>query len=342
MSFSPVQGLRSKQSLHRRLTCGENTSFVFGTRAKAGSCIPLFTWDLEVWIPIFLNSQPAMEPFKQRPEAFFELVVHDIDSKPGLTGACAGYEQGRFRNDGIADYLFEWLPEFALKYSELEEFNSGTAMRLVKQAAKTVYNTEKYKQRGEFGELILHALLREVFKSEPAISKIYYKSAVNDPVKGFDAVHIVENAQELELWLGEVKFYKDGQAAIREIIAEIKDHTEADYLKQEFILIGTKLDRRWKYFEQVKDLISQRKSLDDVFTRLCIPALITYESECVASHDKVSDDFREKLGTEIRNLAGKFSASGLPALRVHLFLVPLHQKEHLVTLLHDKLEGLQK
>jgi len=281
-------------------------------------------------------------PFQNKPDPFFELVIHDQASKPGLTGACAGYEQGAFRNQGLADYLFEWLPEFALKYSELEEFNSGSAMRLVKQAAKTVYTTEKYKSRGEFGELLLHALLREVFDSEPAISKIFYKTAANETVKGFDAVHIVENGDELELWLGEVKFYQDAAAAVRDIATEILKHTESDYLRQEFLLIGGKLDTRWKHCDKVRDLISQRRSLDDVFARLCIPALITYESQCVAGNDKLTDVFREALRLEIRAIAAKFSETLLPELRIHLFLVPLQDKELLVKLLHEKLEGLQR
>lgn len=289
-----------------------------------------------------LQPPNSLSPFQQKPKAFFELVVHDVACKPGITGASAGYELGQFRNEGLAEYLFEWLPEFALKYSELEEFNSGTAMRLVKQAAKTVYTTEKYQRRGEFGELMLHALLREVFDSQPAISKIYYKSAANDPVKGFDAVHIVESGSELELWLGEVKFYKDVDLALSDIAKEIVQHTERDYLRNEFILIGTKLDSRWKHSETVRELINHRKSLDEVFTRLCIPALITYESACVAGHQKVTDDFKKLLESELRAIVQKFGKAKLPDLRIHLFLVPLHEKEALVKLLHAKLEGMQR
>lgn len=283
-----------------------------------------------------------MSAYQNKPAQFFELVIHDEAGRPGLTGASAGYELGKFRNEGLADYLFDWLPEFALKYSELEVFNSGTAMRLVKQAAKIVYTTDKYQKRGEFGELLLHALLREVFNSEPAISKIYYKSANNETVKGFDAVHIVENGNDLELWLGEVKFYKEASAAISDITREIVDHTEQRYLRDEFVLIGTKLDPRWKHSERVKELINRRKSLDEVFTRLCIPALVTYESGCVASHSKVCTAFKDQLKEEMAGIAANFGAAKLPEIRIHLFLVPLHEKQTLVKLLHDKLEGMQR
>src|SRR5690606_2224805 len=141
------------------------------------------------------------------------------------TGASAGYEAGQWRHEQMADYLFDWLLEFALKYSELEDLNSSSARRLLQKAARTVFNTPKYQKRAEFGELLLHALVRAAVNSQPAISKIYYKTSANETVKGFDAVHVGENGDELELWLGEVKFYKDLSAAIREVTKELEAHT---------------------------------------------------------------------------------------------------------------------
>jgi hypothetical protein len=283
-----------------------------------------------------------MSVYRHKPRPFFELVIHDVASRPGLTGASAGYELGRFRNQQLADYLFEWLPEFALKYSELEEFNSGTGMRLVRRAAQTVYTTDKYKRRGEFGELLLHALLREVFDSEPAISKLYYKSATNDTVKGFDAVHVVEMPDGLELWLGEVKLYKDASAAVTDVATELKAHTAQQYLRNEFILIDSKIDPHWKHATTLKELISGRKSLDDVFARTCIPVLLTYESASVAAHKTVCDEFRAALKEEMLTVFKKFTTTTLPDIRIHLFLVPLHEKKDLIAILHAKLEGMQR
>jgi hypothetical protein len=242
----------------------------------------------------------------------------------------------------MATYLFEWLPEFALKYSELEDLNSATAMRLLRRAAKTVFTTPKYQKRGEFGELLLHALIREVFDSQPAISKIYYKSSTNDTVKGFDAVHVVESGDELELWLGEVKFYKDLSDAIRDITAELKAHTDQDYLRKEFILIESKIDSRWKHADALRRLISQRTSLDAVFKRTCIPVLLTYESTCINQHTMTSDKFIGALKQEFEAGYKRFANSKLPQIRIHLFLVPLHEKNVLVKTLQEKLEGLQR
>lgn len=283
-----------------------------------------------------------MSLYQNKPEPFFDLVVHDISSSPGITGASSGYEKEAFRNSELADYIIEWLPDFALPYSELEDLNSGSAIRLMKQAAKTVYTTDKYSKRGEFGEILLHALLREVFNSEPAISKIFYKTANNETVKGFDAVHVVENGDELELWLGEVKFYKDAHAAIRDISAEIREHTENDYLRDEFLLISNKIDPKWPHREKLKKLISKRTSLDKIFKRICIPAMLTYESPCVGKNTEICEEFTTELKEEIQRIYEKFSVGELPDIRVHLFLVPLHQKKDLIDLLHEKLEGMQR
>jgi hypothetical protein len=283
-----------------------------------------------------------MSVFADKPEPFFDIVIHDVDRSPGLTGTSAGYEGGEWRHEAMADYLFEWLPEFALKYSDLEDFSSTTAMRLIKKAAKTVYTTEKYQRRGEFGELLLHALIREIFDSQPAISKIYYKSATNETVKGFDAVHVVKNKNELELWLGEVKFFADINDAIYQVSAELKAHTDRDYLREEFILIDSKIDPGWQHAAELRKLISTRTSLDTVFKRACFPVLLTYESVCIDVHSETTGQFVVGLKKEFEQAYVQFTSRDMPPVRVHLFLVPLKNKALLVKTLQEKLEGLQR
>lgn len=283
-----------------------------------------------------------MSVFADKPAPFFEIVVHDMGRSPGLTAASAGFEGGKWRHEALASYLFEWLPEFALHYSDLESMNSATAMRLIKKAAVTVYTTEKYQKRGEFGELLLHALIREVFNSQPAISKLYFKTSTNETVKGFDAVHVVENGEDLELWLGEVKFYEDVQQAIYAVVPELQAHTDGDWLRKEFILIDSKIDSRWKHAEALKKLISDRTSLDVIFKRICIPVLLTYDSECVNQHSEITSAFDAALKAELEEIYGNFSGRELPAMRVHLFLVPLACKKVLLEVLQQKLEGLQR
>jgi hypothetical protein len=66
----------------------------------------------------------------------------------------------------------EWLPEFALTASECATLGHQNAAKLLRLAAKRVYDTKKFENRGEFGEVLLHAAIRQIFDSLPAVSKI--------------------------------------------------------------------------------------------------------------------------------------------------------------------------
>ena len=278
----------------------------------------------------------------EKPTPFLTVRVQDLDDEPSLTALCAGYELKCWRCDDLADHLMEWLPEFALNWREAQRFSMGNAVTLIRKAARSIYKTEKYRRRGEFGEILLHAALRQVFDSEPAISKLYYKDSANDTVKGFDAVHVVGSEHELQLWLGEVKFYKDKSKAIADVVKELQDHTDRDYLRAEFSLITNKLDEDWPHYQRVRRLLDEKTSLDEVFDSVAIPVLLTYNSDCLAAHESVTDEYLAAFAEEVRAVRNSFSAKELPdKLTVHLILVPLHTKEQLVEALHERLKQWQ-
>ncbi|MBS8239749.1 MAG: DUF1837 domain-containing protein [Marinobacter sp.] len=273
------------------------------------------------------------------PEPFLKVRVHDAAVSPGLLGLCVGYELGEWRTEQLADHAMEWLPEFALTHKELEGMDSSNIVRLMRHAAANVYATEKFQKRGEFGELFLHAAVRQVFGSLPAISKIYYKTARNDTVKGFDAVHVVPGEEGLELWLGEVKFYKDINQAINDVVQELHDHTQSNYLKDEFLLITGKIDDEWPHSQELKSLLSPNTSLDEVFSKAVIPVLLTYDSKCVGEYEACSSEYCAQFEAEVRHHYEKFAKQTLPNVSIELFLMPLGDKQSLVTCLHQKLEA---
>lgn len=284
--------------------------------------------------------------FANKPEDFFcdeDIIVHDITMRPGLSALNVGYEESTWRYDEFSDYLLDWLPEFALKYSDILKMSHANSRSFLKRAAKTVYQTDKYKNRGEFGELILHAFVRKLFNSQPAISKIYYKTSANETVKGFDAVHIVETDDNIELWLGEAKFYTDITKAIKDVVSELHEHCKRDYLKDEFILVSGKIDDNWSYADKVKKMLSSRTTLDTLFPKICFPVLLTYESKTIGENKKITAEFKKRLKEEVLGnynaFKDKFSAE---KIKVHLILLPLDCKQNLIDCLNAKLEGLQK
>lgn len=258
-------------------------------------------------------------------------------------GLCVGFESGKWREDALASHLMEWLPEFCLPYSELQHVAPQRWLQKIREAAKRLYQSEKFKSRGEFGELLLHAAIREVFGSYPAIAKIYYKSTANEPVKGFDAVHVVENERnDLELWLGEVKFYASKRQAVADIIDELRAHSVDRYLKDEFLLIRSKIDERWPHKARLDELIREKRSLDTVFSQLVFPCLITFESGKLEPFTEASNDYCSCFENEIREIQDSFLKANLDQrIRVEIIAVPIRSKSTLVQNLHRRLTGLQ-
>lgn len=280
-----------------------------------------------------------------RPADFFEVRVREVSAtagEVGLLGLCANYESERWRAAEFADHLFDYLPEFALEYSELERFDAGTGRRQLRKAAQLLYGSDKYKARGEFGELLLHAACREIYTSEPAISKIFFKGSVNETVHGFDSVHVVATDDELELLVGEVKFYGDISSAMSAVTAELEEHLEADWLRDECMLITNRLDSAWPHAERLRQMISERQTLDRVFAAIRTPVLLTYNSDCVGNHNSEADPYPEDFIAELRGIHERFASRDLPTrVIVDLVLVPLLDKADFVKALHDKLKAMQ-
>ncbi|MEX3775667.1 DUF1837 domain-containing protein [Pseudomonas sp. MYb118] len=286
----------------------------------------------------------------KHPDNFLSIVFHRSADVGDDLALCAGFERGEWRSDQFADHVIEWLPEFALSYSEINEIGHHNALRLIKRAAKIVYDTAKYGSRGEFGEVLLHIAIRQVYQTLPAINKIYYKSSVNETVKGFDAVHVVKKESGLELWVGETKFYNTVSKAIYDVSKEIIEHLETDYLKSEFILIRNKIDPQWPEATELKELLHENTSLDKVFERACIPVLLTYDSK-VVSEGGADKEYEKNIQNEVaeaytsmrsklnEQYLARFSTA-LP-ITVHVILIPLKEKKELVSALDKRLKALQ-
>ena len=154
-------------------------------------------------------------PFKS------ELVLREQISEATLRAYHVGFDQNKFRLQPLVNIIRKVIPEFALGVYEGEALLLTEMVDKLKEAADTVYLTDKYKKRGEFGELILHLLLRDFCGTIPLISKIYFKDAHNKTVHGFDGVQVTTNGGVNKLWLGESKLYINGIAGVRDLAKDL-------------------------------------------------------------------------------------------------------------------------
>jgi hypothetical protein len=272
-------------------------------------------------------------------------IHKDVDEdKRGHTSVHCDYENGEWFYDQLIDWMKSHIPGYALSPKELKNISPSDMFAKTEKAARMIYGrSANIARRGEIGEIILHGLIVDLYKTTPVISKVFHKSARSDTVKGFDCVHaIVEGGEVESLWLGEAKFYKDIDDAMSEALSSIKDLITAVRLREEFMLISNDIDDEDEVGEKVLGLIDKSNSLDDITKRICVPVLLTYESRTVNGHTVSSDAFKSELTAEVEAYVKKFNklADGVE-IDIHVFIFSLHQKKELLERFDRQLKGHQ-
>lgn len=291
-------------------------------------------------------------PAEDLPPTVLNVVVEEFDDAIPLLGVCAGHEDSRWRYRALSDDLLSWAMDWILPHDELAGLTHVNAYRLMAKAISRIYKTADTELRGEIGELLLHIILRRFLNSERAISRIYFKDAANDTVKGFDAAHIVEvpvaegSDPELELWLGEAKFFKNSSRAIGAVLDELELHLDTQYLRSEFAAISDKVEPGWKHANKVKALLRQEVSLDQVFQRVVIPVFITFDSEITGRHQTSSKEYVDEIAAHMRQeweaFRRRFERRTFPReVRVHLILLPMSTKKDLLDAFDERLKAWQ-
>lgn len=274
-----------------------------------------------------------------------------------------GFDLGICQINSFSEILMDAIVDFAFGYHTgiLKQYDR----RKLKEAAKAIYNIKeysdvkwtyidddsllvddeikaqkKYLKRGEFGELILHLILRDYFKTIPLLSKIFFKDTDGLTVHGFDSVHIGPDLTECgksSIYLGESKVYyrKDGKAGengIDDLIDDIKTHFKQEFIKRECSLIAKKkhsfpnieeyCDKNTKeeyikftsekkhWFDIFEKIGMEEYKLQDFLNSVTIPLICTYESQIFTKcKDDSHPDFLEEYESEMRALQIKFNKS---------------------------------
>ena len=279
---------------------------------------------------------PAPRPFHS------ELVFKEQISEATLRAYNVGFDQNKFRLDPVLDTLMSVILEFAFGYHEGVYVPVADALSKTREAARRIYTTSNYQHRGEFGEIILHFLLRDFCNTVPLISKIYFKDSANVTVKGFDGVHVQVEGENKKLWLGESKIYENGVDGVRDLARDVGNHITGDYLRREFSLISKKVPIDFQNRDHWLTLMHEHQTLDNIFNSICVPCVCTYSSELFQSYSDATDAYLTAFERECRLLKGKFDgANTVTNIDIILMLFPIPSKAELITRLDEKLKKAQ-
>lgn len=274
--------------------------------------------------------------------------------------------------DIFSEELINIIPEYVFAQYENPSIPQTDVINKMREAASAIYRIKEYdlmrkvylsddkdviaeatkeldslpyRNRGEFGELLLHFILRDFKGTIPLVSKVYFKDSSGVPAHGFDAVHI--SPEEKILWLGESKLYVKGQDGIKALISDLVDHVKTDYLNEQFIIIKKNLKNNSipQRDEWINNL-SSANLLSEKLKMINIPLLCIYENDV---YDKFSDtdspEVEEYHTLNIRELKQYFDDKNTHPLKqklnIILILLPIKNKADLIKKLHERLWHMQ-
>ena len=187
--------------------------------------------------------------------------------------------------NNIVEYA---IGEFDINYNNLdEELCRAIAENL--KFDEEANHTSKLRY-GFYGEVLLYSLLINLFSTDVLISKGYFYSPLEkgEP-KGFDAYHLVQHDNKIELWFGEAKFRKDYKKPIDEVLQGFSKTTSENYFSKNVLAIVkekhnisngrdiidklTPITQTWKK----NVLINIAEELEKNSAELIYPIMITYQ-----------------------------------------------------------------
>lgn len=300
-----------------------------------------FSGQVALVMAFFSGGENVLSIYDQKPARFLKsLFTKDGNPIPELF--CAGFELDDWRCKPFAFHLAEWLPDYALPEEELR-INHGNVLVKLNQAAVRVYTSEKYRSRGEAGEIALHAICRDFFGTIPISPRVFYKSASNDVIKAFDMVHVrFPESGQIQIWLGESKLYDRADRAIADAITSIRTHIEGGFLSNQKLLLGPQIPKSIPRYEEIIQIFRSQESLDTLITNAVFAIGILCNSSAVASAKCHDQEYIENASKELVALENKLKESGLCVkLKIGLFYIPLKNKKYFVEEFDKRLKGLQ-
>lgn len=251
------------------------------------------------------------------------------------------YESGMYREDDLVRIIRGAMPHFALTPEEYNRLKDQDDIDEMYRLAFSRISKAKKDKKGDYGELLLFLLLQAFYKTERLVTKVKLRSSVKDQIKGFDCAHFtVDDAGNVLLWLGEVKFYKSFSGALDDVAEEIVAHTQGEYLKNEFSILcpNVEFNSNVNIPDSVIEILDGTVTLDDV--RIVIPALVTYETTILKEHTCIDQKFKENIKKQFEKKYQLINSRNItipPNIEVFFLLLPLSD----VNSIKSKLEQIE-
>ena len=283
------------------------------------------------------------KPYRVATDNFFAELHHvtEHEIRRALTGYDAQYELKRWRSEELAEYLADWLPEVALKASELVEVQHLRLRQKMRAAFQEIERHREVNPERLLAEILLHAVLRHQFKTEPIACKLFYQSGTR--TKTFGNAHIVHRVSQDQLWLGRATLATAAtyDAMVAAIVDELSHVLDTDFLKDEREVILTLREPQHLLPTTLEAALARNTPVDNLLEVLWIPILIAYDSNVLGCG--FDADYRDNLIAEISDRYAALKPilpAAVSSIRMHIFFIPIECVTTLVCQFSRKIGGV--
>ncbi|HUH41635.1 MAG TPA: DUF1837 domain-containing protein [Sulfurimonas sp.] len=143
-------------------------------------------------------------------------------------------------DDDLIELIYNSIIEYSFSEFDLTE-KDYMSIALYTQIRYKETDTDRTKlSYGFYGEVLLYSILYHIYKSKPLISRGYFFSPLEkSEAKGYDSFHLIENDDNVELWLGEVKFRQafccSETSSVKSAVDGLEKALSDDYLRDNIL-----------------------------------------------------------------------------------------------------------
>lgn len=232
------------------------------------------------------------------------------------------HELSKIIYNGLVEYA---LNEYELDYQNLElEQMKVLARRIKYNPDATDLTKSKY---GFYGEILLDLILRTFLDTKVLLARGYLYSPLEDAeVKGFDAFHLLEYDNRVELWLGEAKFYQNYTQPVKDVLEKISYALSDRYVNKNFLAImdyknmfshsNSRLANIFLRWEQ-NPKINIAEEIANENMIISYPIMIAYQAEDNGTYENDIKKCIEYIETQIN----KISIHIVPSFQYKIFFV---------------------
>lgn len=282
-----------------------------------------------------------------------EWLVSNDSINHAMLSLINDFESNQWRDDKFEAFIIDNIKEAVLTKQEIDSL-IGKEWSVIK---KSILKLRLDDNLSEIGEIFLYGIMKNYYNALPVVPKIFYKQNCNDNAKGADSVHIVvDEGNKWSFWLGESKFYKNLKKAISNSIESVKSLLSDDtkLKKENSIVVNLNIEnliQNDKLIQNIKDVLSERTSLDNIKKILHIPISIIYECKNTKETKELSNQYKEKIKQYHKEQATLLSQKLLEELnniphiseiKFHIIIFPIPDIEGIRNRLKSKFEGIKQ